>query len=254
MRTVSLLSITPVKSLGLHHPREVTVGPRGVEENRRFFLTGAGGRLFGGTKHGPLVQIRADYDPERERLSLRFPDGSVVDGEIELGPATRTSFYGRTVPGRVVEGPWSAALSDYAGTALRLVRADNPGDGSDVHVATLYSQASVEELSRRAGRDRPLDARRFRILVEVSGCAPHEEDGWSGRDVRVGEALLRVGGPIPRCAVTTQDPTTGVRDFDTLRAIKSYRGVRDGKKIDFGVYADVREPGRVRLGDPVEPL
>jgi uncharacterized protein YcbX len=72
--------------------------------------------------------------------------------------------------------------------------------------------------------------------------------------VRVGEAVVRVAGPVPRCAVTTQDPDSGVRTLDTLAGIKSYRGLRDGKKLDFGVYFDVVEPGRVRVGDTVEPL
>jgi uncharacterized protein YcbX len=59
---------------------------------------------------------------------------------------------------------------------------------------------------------------------------------------------------VPRCATTTRDPSTGERDFDTLRAIEAYRGRRDDKKIDFGVYARVLEPGRVKVGDLVEPL
>jgi len=59
---------------------------------------------------------------------------------------------------------------------------------------------------------------------------------------------------VARCATTTRDPSTGVRDFDALRAIEAYRGRRDGHDIDFGVYARVLEPGRVRVGDPVEPL
>ena len=38
----------------------------------------------------------------------------------------------------------------------------------------------------------------------------------------------------------------------TLREIAAYRGKRDGKKVDFGVYAQVVRPGRVRVGDPIE--
>ncbi|TML82561.1 MAG: MOSC domain-containing protein, partial [Actinobacteria bacterium] len=41
--------------------------------------------------------------------------------------------------------------------------------------------------------------------------------------------------------------------LDTLAGIKSYRGLRDGK-LGFGVYFDVVEPGRVRVGDAVQPL
>jgi uncharacterized protein YcbX len=54
--------------------------------------------------------------------------------------------------------------------------------------------------------------------------------------------------------VTTRHPDTGERDLDTLGLIKGYRGVRERKEIDFGVYATVEQPGPVRVGDAVEPL
>jgi uncharacterized protein YcbX len=94
------------------------------------------------------------------------------------------------------------------------------------------------------------------MLLTLDGCEEHEED--TGERVRIGEAIVRVGsadlGPsTPRCAVVTQDPDTGVRDRDVLGAIKRYRG-RTLIGIHFGVYATVEQGGRVRLGDPVEPL
>jgi uncharacterized protein YcbX len=93
------------------------------------------------------------------------------------------------------------------------------------------------------------------MTLDVEGCAaPHEEDTWDGRRVRVGEAVVEVHGPVPRCVNTTRDPATGRRDLDTLRIIKEYRGLRDGDCLDFGVYAEVVEPGSARVGDPVEPL
>lgn len=90
------------------------------------------------------------------------------------------------------------------------------------------------------------------MLLEVTGCEPHEEDSWTGRQARLGEALVEFGGPVARCATTTRDPSTGIRDFDALRAIAGYRGLRDGKKIDFGVYAKALERGPVRVGDALE--
>jgi uncharacterized protein YcbX len=93
------------------------------------------------------------------------------------------------------------------------------------------------------------------MLVEVDGCErPHEEDEWIGTRVRIGDAVVRVAQPIPRCAVTTQDPGSGIRDFRTLHVIKDYRGIRGGKYLDFGVGAEVLEPGVVRVGAAVEPL
>jgi uncharacterized protein YcbX len=248
--SVAAISITPVKSLGLHHPDDVELTSVGVRGNRAYYLVDDGGRLVGGVQHGTLVQVRPEVNDGR--LTLRFPDGAVVDGEVELGAVVTTDFYGhRDVEGRLVQGPWADALSDYAGSRLRLVRAVND-DAYDVHPATIVSLGSCRRLGEQL--DAEIDPRRFRMLLTLDGCEPHEEDSWSGRSVRAGEAVLLVGGPVPRCAVTTQDPDTGVRSLDTLRAIRELRGLRDGKAIDFGVYAEVVQPGRVRVGDPVEPV
>lgn len=59
---------------------------------------------------------------------------------------------------------------------------------------------------------------------------------------------------MPRCAITTQDPDTGRRDLDILRAIKAYRGLADSKGLLFGVWGEVERPGRIRLGDEVRVL
>jgi hypothetical protein len=45
-----------------------------------------------------------------------------------------------------------------------------------------------------------------------------------------------------------------MRDLDTLRTIISYRGLREDKHADFGVLADVAQPGRIRVGDEVTVL
>src|SRR5438105_2422128 len=206
--------------------------------------------MFNGKDHGPLVRIRPETTDGR--LSLSFPDGREVAGPVQLGSAVTTDFWGRPVRGNVVEGPWSEALSAYAGKPIELVRAVDPGAGSDVHVGTLVGLASCARLAEELGAE--VDPRRFRMLLELDGTEPHEEDGWRDRPVRIGEAIVRVRGPVPRCAVTTQDPDTGVPTLDTLRAIKDYRGLRDGKEIDFGVYFDVEQPGIVSVGDPVELL
>jgi uncharacterized protein YcbX len=250
-RTVGLITTTPVKSTALDFPDEVELTPTGVPGNRRFYLVDERGRLFVGRRHGRLVQIRAQ--PRDQTLTLTFPDGTTASGDVELGDPISTDFYGlRAVPGRLVLGPFAAALSAYAGANVRLVRADD-AIAYDVEPVTLLSQASIDRLGRELGTE--VDPRRFRMLFTLQGCDEHEEDSWSR--VRVGEAIVEVGGhiggPTPRCAVVTQDPDTGARSLDTLRAIKGYRG-RLPIGIVFGVYARVIQPGRVRLGDVVEPI
>jgi uncharacterized protein YcbX len=257
VKTVSRLSIAPVKGMGLVHPEEISLEPFGVAANRRFHVVDADGRRFGQIRNGTLVRIRPEYDEETGRLALRFPDGHVVDGVPELGEELVTDFYGRPVPGRVVDGAWSEAISEFADRPLRIVRCDDPGAGvdRDLGTVTMLSDASLHELARQTSRDE-VDARRFRMLISIAGCRPREEDEWLGGRVRVGDAVVRLHEQVARCAITTQNPTTGIPDFDTLREIKRYRGARDeeAKYIDFGVFGEVETPGLVRVGDPVEPL
>ena len=52
-----------------------------------------------------------------------------------------------------------------------------------------------------------------------------------------------------RPRIPTRAPAT-----DTLRTIISYRGLRDGENVDFGVYGEVERAGRIRLGDEVRVL
>jgi uncharacterized protein YcbX len=248
---VTRISITPVKGMALHHPDEVLLESHGVAENRRFFMTDADGRLYGILRHAPFVRIRAELLNGGGGLSLAFPDGDVVAGEYELGAPTETDFWDRPVRGHTVEGPWAAALSEYAGQTVTLVRTDQPGDACDVLPATLVSRESVDALAHHAGRD-SVDGRRFRMLFEIEGCEPHEEDGWEGTRVRIGDALVRMGGPVPRCAVTTRDPLSGQRDLDTLGTIAGYRGLDASNHANFGVYAEIEEPGPVRVGSAVE--
>ena len=251
---VDRINVAPVKGTRLFHPDRVSLERYGVPENRRFHLVNAEGRLFSGVRHGPLVSIRSSYDLNREWLELRFPDGTVVSGRADATDgALTTMMWGREVPGHVLEGPWAGALSAFVGEPVRLVRSEEPGQGSDSHPVSMVSLASVRELSTRAGLDSPLDSRRFRMLIEIEGVDAHEEDRWLGCDVRVGEAVIRVVRPDPRCVVTEQDPETGVRDFDTRKAILAYRPSPD-RDANMGVYADVVEPGAVEVGDSVAVL
>lgn len=253
MRTVARISVTPVKGFALLHPDEIELTRAGVVEDRRFALVDAEGKRLRSSHVSWPVVVHGEYDASAELLRLRFPGGKLIEGSaLGSGPVRAWDFHGgQTEQGRIVEGEWNDGLSALAGHDVRIVRPERVGAVREDPV-TLVSHASVARLEREAGGS--VDARRFRMLLDLDGCAEHEEDTWDGRRLRVGEAVLRVGGPVPRCAVTTRDPDSGARDLDTLRLIKGYRGVRDGEAIDFGVYAAVEQAGRVRVGDPVEPL
>ena len=254
MPYVLRMNVTPVKSMALSHPEELGLGNVGVAHDRLFYLVDDEGRLVSGDRFGPLQTIRPSYDPDREHLTLTFPDGSVAEGDAAVfAEGLITDFYRRPVRAHVVPGPWTEAISGFVGTPVRLARCDQPGEGIDVYHVTIVSSASVGELASHGGQGDDLDAARFRMTFELDGCDAHEEDTWAGRRVRLGKALLRIYGQVPRCIVTTQSPETGLKDFETLKTIVSYRPLmNDEKGIPFGMYAEVERPGRVRVGDRVE--
>jgi uncharacterized protein YcbX len=248
------ISISPVKGFRLSHPEEIVLSPDGVAENRRFFLIGPDGERLRSSLTPWPVFVRADYDWENERLRMTFPDGTEIESDASAsGDAVHSNQGALDLHGHVVEGPWTEPLSELAGHPVRLVRTDRAGTGLNEPV-TLISDGSLGRLARQAGTEE-IDPRRFRMLFELTGCEAHEEDTWAGRRFAVGEAVVRVGGPVDRCAVTTRDHDTGERDLDTLRLIKSYRGQRksDGA-ILFGVYGTVVQSGHVRVGDAFEPI
>lgn len=246
MPRIARIALTPVKGFALEQCDEVELGPGGVVENRRFMLVdGKGERLRSSLTAWPAA-VSARWDRDVERLLLRFPDGELEGSALATGESLVCDYHGTAVPVRVVEGAWNERLSALAGHAVRLVRTERP---HSLHgePLTLLSEASLAALEETAGR--PLGEARFRLLFALSGCGPYEEDTWDGRSFAVGGARIRVGGPVVRCAVTTRDPETQQRDFDTLRLLQETRG-----EIHFGVYARVERPGWVRTGDELRPL
>jgi uncharacterized protein YcbX len=254
---VSRISIAPVKGLALRQVEAVDVGPNGVAENRRLHLVDADGRFVNGKTSMQLSLVGSRLDLAAGTLELEFPEGDVVVGGLALGDPIETVFFGRPAAGHLVVGPWAAALSAWSGIDLRLVMPDEIGAACDRGPGvgiSIISTASVADLARTGGVG-ALDSRRFRMLFEVDGVDAYAEDGWIGRDVRIGGAVVHPLGNVGRCVVTTCDPDTAERDFDTLGVLATYRrDIETTEPLPLGVAGDVVATGRVRVGDPVTPL
>ena len=250
------ICIAPVKALHVVNPDEVELTLAGVVGDRRFWLVDRNRRLVNGKGHPELMRMHPEWDEASRRLALTFPDGSVVEGEVEPGEPFPAELYRTPHPSRLVSGPWQEALSEFAGEPLTLLWSERGAQdrGSDRGGwATLVSRGSLDRLGTVAGAAEPVDGRRFRMLFEIDGVEPHEEDTWLGNRVAIGDAVVVPLGDVGRCVVTTCDPDTAVSDLDTLKALAAYR--RDGvaEPLPFGVYCDVVVPGRVRVGDAVRP-
>ncbi|MDQ2911773.1 MAG: MOSC N-terminal beta barrel domain-containing protein [Chloroflexota bacterium] len=254
---VAWIHVAPIKALAIQELERVELGRLGVESDRRFCIVDPDGKMLNAKRVQRFVAVRPHFDDAMHDLVLDMPDGSKARGTIELGRPITVAIYGRAVPARIVEGPWSDALSALAERSLYLVRFDNPGEGVDRAAegagASLLSEGSLRAIAQAAGVTAPVDPRRFRMLFGIAGVEPHAEDAWIGRRVHIGSAVVIPGGNIGRCAVTTLDPTRGEPDLDTLAALAKYRGEKvTTEPLAFGVWAQVAQAGVVRVGDAIQ--
>jgi MOSC domain-containing protein len=253
---VARISIAPVKALHVANPDRVEVGPTGVAGDRRFWLVDGGGRLVNDKRRPQLLRVRVEWDEATRRLELAFPDGRRVEGVVEPGEPVDVTLYDRVHPSRAVPGLWQEALSDYAGEPLTLLWSESGAvdRGIGGGAVTVVSRGSLERLREEAAAKGPVDGRRFRMLFEIDGVEPHEEDEWIGSYVAIGDAVVAPVGNVGRCAVTTKNPDTGETDLDTLGTLDAYRREGGTEPLPFGVHAAVVRPGRVRVGDAVRPV
>ena len=252
---VAWICLSPVKGLALRQLDECELSEAGVTGDRQFFLVDEDDRLVNSKGLGILQQIVPGYDAASGVLTLTFPDGTTVSERLHFDGQLDARFWDTTLDVRVVDGPWSEAISSFAGRNLRLVKPPAPAtDRLRSGAATLLGTASLRAMARQLGVD-DVDGRRFRMNFGIDGLAEHEEDEWIGRRVRLGEAVVIPHGNVGRCAVTTQNPDTGAPDLDTLKALAAYRRDADTTEpLPFGVHVAVAQAGVVRVGDVVEPV
>jgi len=244
------LSVTAVKGTRLRAVDSVELDAAGAVGNREFFVIDAVDRMVNAKQLGELQTVVATYDGSG--LTLEFPDGEVVSAHVAYDDAVEARFLSRVVSGRLVRGPWAQALSEHVGQPVRLAQADGSVDRGERGAVSLISRASLERLASAAGVEE-VDPRRFRMLVEIDGVSAHEEDQWVGSCALIGSALVRWGGHVGRCLITSRDPESGVIDLPTLDVLRDYRGsAPTTEALPFGIYGEVLEPGRVRVGDAVE--
>jgi uncharacterized protein len=126
-------------------------------------------------------------------------------------------------------------------------------DFAPLHLLTTSTLDRIAELSPRGRAD--LERYRPNIVIRTAALG-FTENGWLERDLRVGDDLvLRVIARTPRCAMPTLAHGPLPRDTDALRVLTRHNWVAPLDSVDpepcAGVYAEVLNPGRIRVGDPV---
>ena len=227
----------PVKSLQGERLEAAEIGPEGIVGDRQWALfdreTGCGltarrvpDLLFGSAR------LRADGGVE-----VVLPDGTVTTDDDTI-----SGWLGRPVTLRP------------SGSTSGRPRYESPDDNLDETAGWHAFQGAPGAFHDNAGARLSLvttgtlgtwDRRRFRANVVLEGAG---EGGLIGSQVRLGDAVLDVGDPIPRCVMVTRPQPGGIaRDTSVLKTIHRERGG------DLAVAALVHRPGSVRTGDVLEP-
>jgi uncharacterized protein YcbX len=185
--------------------------------------------------NGRLAALKTRFNDTSNELEL-VRDGNIV-ARGKLSDAA-----GR----EAIENYIAAYLGPEAGGRPHIITGTPPHTFSDVdaRVISLINLATVGDMQRAAGRR--VEPLRFRANVYFNGELPWAEFDWVGREISLGKARLRVNKRTSRCAATAVNPSTGERDLNVVKILKTDHG-----HIDMGVYATVIEGGDIAIGDTI---
>ena len=252
---VGHLDVTAIKGFAVVPTERIIVADTGVVGNREFFFAEPTGRLYSVDVDSRLLPYWSRYEPTTNQLTIGDAQQTIFTAELPTdGDTADFDFEGSPRAGQFVAGPWDRWASDLAQRPLALARSLTPGGAYDAYPLTIQSEASLAALGHETDGT-PVDRRRFRMQVTLTGVeGAFTEDGWEGRTARLGDAVLRMGGPVPRCVGAEHNPTDLSRTFKVLQTINRVRGVGHGefgKGLMFGIYVSVLEPGAIAVGDPL---
>ena len=188
-------------------------------------------------KNERLAALRTHFDDASQVLSISLNGSEVIRGDLSTaeGRATIESFFADNFaselrgPPKVLYSP-GYSFSDLAAPVISIIN--------------LASVASLESVIGR-----PVDPLRFRGNIHVRGWDAWSERSLVGKELRIGQARLKVIDEIVRCAATNVDPTTAERDMEIPKTLMQSFG------HNFcGIYAEVITGGNIAAGDAIEVI
>lgn len=224
MATAIELRRFPVKSMGGELLEEAELDRRGFVGDRAYAVVDDDGRFASGKDTRRFKRRDAVFEyaaaGNGDRVRVTGSEGSWVVGDPAL----------------------EVALSGTMGAPVQVL-AESGVPHFDASAVSIVGTATLDWCREHLDVDADIRRLRANILLETS--EPFEEEGWVGRELRLGSASLTVLERIERCRTIdlAQDGVT-----TTTRWLKALGTSRD---LQMGVYADVAQPGLIRVGDTV---
>jgi len=260
MPSVASLHVYPIKSLGGVTLGQSAVTRRGLRHDRRWMLVDEDGVFLSQRSISRMALFRQVITPAG--LRVQGPSGATLEIPIDAErERVEVQVWKSEVEAVRVSDEADAWFSSEMGRPARLVYMPEdsvrpthpdftqPGDlvgFADAFPVLVISQASLDDLNRRL--EEPIPMNRFRPNVVLDGCAPYEEDHWSG--FTLNGIHFRHAKTCGRCQVTATSQETGSVGKEPLRTLATYR--KEGSVVYFGCYYVPETEGEACVGDELE--
>lgn len=251
----------PVKSMiGVQHST-LTVDKRGFVFDRHWMLVTPEGQFLSQRQLPKMALIAAKISGNQ--LELTLPESITHRVTNDGTRALNVTVWGDICAAIEPDSQASALLSEFLSTPCHLItfapdhvrsvdpdfaNSDDQVGFADAFPFLLISQASLDDLNQRLST--PVDMRRFRPNLVVTGCQAYDEDSW--KLVRIGDITFRVNKPCSRCAIPGLDPDTGERTKEILSVLAQYR--KRDNQIFFGQNLLQNSTGSLSVGNNVEVI
>jgi len=257
----------PVKSMAGEAVEVVELDADGVAGDRRWGVRDLDtDRLASAKKSRPFGGL-LDWSAriaDDGTVEVASPGGQMwTAGDPDLDTALSRAFDRPLVLAPVEAGreeTYDSEWPEIPGTALSEVEVELPvammterASFVDLAAVHLIVEESVAHLSELIGVEVPI--RRFRptaLLRSVMEASSGFVDlAWVDRAATAGDVGLHIGGPAPRCVMTTLPQGDLGAQREVLQALAEHARHDTGMGVFacLGTYAEVTNPGTVRLGD-----
>ena len=229
------LHVYPVKSCAGFSPGEVLLTATGLAHDREWMVVDPNGRFITQREAPRLALVCTAI--AAGALQLTAPNlGGVAVAVDHGGVLSEVGVWRSRVPAFDAGEAAAGFFSTWLGRPARLVRFDArhqrlsnrdrtgpiraPNLFSDGYPLMVLSEASLQDLNRRMGRELPMN--RFRPNIVLGGVEAYAEDVL--QEIEAEGVRLRPVKPCTRCVITTTDQATGLRDGDEpLQTLRRYK-------------------------------
>jgi len=260
---ISGLFIYPVKSLAGISLQTSNIDNMGLKYDRRWMLVSPDGLFLTQRKIPKMALIKTALDANGTlTLSMKGMNDHTVPNTSNECDTMSVRIWKDNLTVQKVSDKTDTWLSDALDFDCHLVYiSDDVGRQCDLDYAKkgdhtgfsdgfpllLISETSLYDLNQRL--ESPVEMRRFRPNIVVSGCEAFAEDHW--KKFTISKIEMRGVKLCSRCILTTVDPETGERTSrEPLATLETYRKV--DKTVNFGLNVIQQQHGILSVGDLVE--